>query len=103
MKQLEPTRLFTVKVPIDAIGFKIRGFLLTYTSNGKLECIPLNTGKHFEILGTVTKDEISFDVNPHVKSNKIKQRWDDSITTCYLNYLKKKDFLFLKKVVLEAY
>lgn len=68
LTHLKPTELFAIEVPVDACKEVVINHDLVYylDIHPIYETIPLPTGK-WEILGIVTKDKISFDVEPYVK------------------------------------
>lgn len=76
MTQLTPTTLFSVEVPLDAKDFKIVDLsksrkAISYTIDeygGYSSSFRDILNENFEILGEVTKDKITFDVEPYVKS-----------------------------------
>jgi hypothetical protein len=71
MKQLQPTKLHVIQVPIEATNFKktcirfSKKFGLYYEIGRDYNHIRI--GFDFKILGTVTKDVISFDIEPYLE------------------------------------
>ena len=89
MKQLHPTKLWAVEVPIDTVDFKEvdtdRNHYLVYKSNTPKEYVRVNF--RFKILGIVTKHEISFDPEPYVYKTEFTSLFDNLKKFNYKNYL----------------
>lgn len=73
MKEIKPSGLFYVPVPMDAFNIiiapTIPDYVLSYNTKSKIEwtCEILPKGK-WELIGSVTADHIDFDPEPYVEA-----------------------------------
>ena len=84
--------LYEVVVPKDAICWIATGhnsnYYLYYNLNDEEEEYSIKLEGNFELLGEVTADSISFDVEPYVESKNIKESFNDYLTKCFVDYTK---------------
>jgi hypothetical protein len=85
MKQLQPTKLWVLGIPKEINEHKEHdsGYL---EINGSIATPLVYLKDKFKILGTATKDEISFDVEPYVDKTEFTSLFDGSQKINYKNY-----------------